>query len=611
MESTPFNSSHKFHIPVMGTGFSVDTPLKVAKYGISSVVSIMDDELAEQMREVHSRKHDLEFVAISERSEDKRARRITAYLNLINDLVAKQVLELQNSSFEAGSEITRYFEMLPDSALKDSYHEMLGLPTQEQKLEMQETLRAQAIPGSIDVNIMTKLDRDAYGKNNVKLAPEFADAMAALRGFANSALRSSIIFSAGINRRLYAYLTTFEDFFPDDSGEMRKLITLKVSDYRSAIIQGKYLAKRGLWVSEYRIESGLNCGGHAFATDGHLLGPIMEEFVQKNSEMAETLNKTYSAALESLDRAPIERPHKYRVTVQGGIGTFEEQQLLFERYGIDRVGWATPFLLVPEVTNVDEAHLAKLCAATAEDVHLTDHSPLGVPFWSLENSASEKTRLARIERDKPGSPCPKGFLVSNTEFTTVPICRASRVYQKRKIREIDAGGHSCEEAAALREKTLRKSCLCLDLTGGAIIKHNIKSKAQSAVCCGPNIVNFSKIVTLEEMIDHIYGRLSLITNPDRPHMFIRELSLYVEYFRTEVQTASDEFTDRMTKRFLEFKHNLIVGIDHYRELAERFNQEQRERFDAALDSLYEEIDSIYAGIEIAMSEARLATSLAD
>ncbi len=56
---------------------------------------------------------------------------------------------------------------------------------------------------------------------------------------------------------------------------------LKVSDFHSAAVQGKFLAKRGLWVSEFRIESGLNCGGHAFATKGQLLGPILEEFQQK------------------------------------------------------------------------------------------------------------------------------------------------------------------------------------------------------------------------------------------------------------------------------------------------------------------------------------------
>ena len=36
---------HTFHIPVMGTGFTLDTPLKVAHLGIDSVVSIVDDVL--------------------------------------------------------------------------------------------------------------------------------------------------------------------------------------------------------------------------------------------------------------------------------------------------------------------------------------------------------------------------------------------------------------------------------------------------------------------------------------------------------------------------------------------------------------------------------------
>lgn len=605
MEHTTPTFPHKFHIPVMGTGFSIDTPLKVARYGISSVVSIMDDELTEQMREFYSDKHDLEYEAITEDSEDKRARRITAYLNLLNDLLAKQVTELQDSEFKPGSEITRYFDLLPKSALKESYSEMLGQATPKAKREMQNRLRTRAIPGAIDVNIMTKLDSDNYDKKKNKLAPEYADAMAALRGFANSTLHSSIIFSAGLNRRLYAYLTTFEDFFPDQSGKLRKKITLKVSDYRSAYIQGKYLAKRGLWVSEYRIESGLNCGGHAFATDGHLLGPIMEEFAQKKTEMAEELHKAYNTALASRNRAPVRVPHGFLVTVQGGIGNYEEQSLMFERYGVDGVGWATPFLLVPEVTNVDEAHLAKLSAATSDDVNLSNHSPLGVPFWSLESSASEENRLARIARNRPGSPCPKGFLVSNTEFTDIPICTASRNFQRRKIRQIDANKHACEKLELVREKALRKSCLCLDLTGGATLKLNINPKAHTSVCCGPNIVNFSKIATLEEMVDHIYGKLSLITNPDRPHMFIKELSLYVDYFREEFQIAADEFTDRTAKRFLEFKRNLITGIDHYRELAERFNQEQKERFQASLDALYEEIDSIHAGLAITMPEALL------
>ena len=81
-----------------------------------------------------------------------------------------------------------------------------------------------------------------------------------------------------MNPRLYGYIAQFDDFFPNENGYIKKKIILKVSDYRSAVIQGKFLAKKGLWISEYRIESGLNCGGHAFATDGYLMGPILAEF---------------------------------------------------------------------------------------------------------------------------------------------------------------------------------------------------------------------------------------------------------------------------------------------------------------------------------------------
>ena len=51
----PGHNKHNFHIPVMGLGFTVDTPVKVAHYGISSVVSIAEDHLLERMRAIISR----------------------------------------------------------------------------------------------------------------------------------------------------------------------------------------------------------------------------------------------------------------------------------------------------------------------------------------------------------------------------------------------------------------------------------------------------------------------------------------------------------------------------------------------------------------------------
>jgi len=65
----------------MGTGFSIDTPLRVAKYGISSVISLVDDVLMDQMRKFHCNRLGLQFQEIHRKDEDARAKRITAYLD--------------------------------------------------------------------------------------------------------------------------------------------------------------------------------------------------------------------------------------------------------------------------------------------------------------------------------------------------------------------------------------------------------------------------------------------------------------------------------------------------------------------------------------------------
>ena len=586
------NPPHLFHIPVMGTGFSIDTPLRVAKYGISSVVSLTDDILIEQMRKYHYAKLNRKYEEISENGNNSRAERITAYLDFIDEQVREQVNTLRSEPFEPESDITRYFEMLPDSSLRQEYLDMLAETDQRKKQQQQQVLRQKVVPGSIDVNIMTKLDRDVY-RRGTKLAPEFSDAMAALRGYATSSLQSSVIFSAGINPRLFSYLAMFDDFLPDETGKLKKKIVLKVSDFRSAIIQGKYLAKRGLWVSEYRIESGLNCGGHAFATDGYLTGPILEEFKNRKTELADVLHKFYNKALVELKRAPLQEPQNIRITMQGGIGTAEEQKFLLEYYGINSTGWGTPFLLVPEVTNVDDVHLEKLVAARDNnDVYLSDRSPLGVPFWILRKSASEEIHARRIGLNKPGSPCPKGFLISNTEFTDMPLCHASRTYQKKKLRQLAENNLPLQQVKRDEESITVKSCICHDVAGSAILKYHLEKEAHPAICCGPNIVNFNRIFSLDEMVSHIYGRLSLITNPDRPHMFIKELTIYIDYLRRELQRTSEGLVDRTAKYFLNFKQNLNSAIEYYRNLAEQFSAEQKERFLQDLNKLFSEMENI-------------------
>ena len=201
---------------------------------------------------------------------------------------------------------------------------------------------------------MTKMDKDNFIKEE-QLPIAFNDAHASLRGFANSTLESSVVLSAGMNPRLYSYFEIF-GFFPDANNTLKKKIMLKVSDFRSAMIQGNFLAKKGLWVSEYRIESGLNCGGHAFATEGYLLGPILEEFKQKKEQLIQSAHELMVKALGQKEMHVPENPLDLKITVQGGVGTAEEHDFLLDYYKVDSVGWGSPFLLVPEATSVDKAH---------------------------------------------------------------------------------------------------------------------------------------------------------------------------------------------------------------------------------------------------------------
>jgi hypothetical protein len=585
---------HTFHIPVMGTSFTVDSPVKIGQFGISSVVSIMDDYLTERMRKYYCEKTGEVYEEIDNAHDDKRARRISEYLNLLKRMLMDQVKTLQESPFIKGSDITKYFEMLPDIPLKKKYHEMLSITDETERSARQEELRTLASPGSIDVNIMTKVDALHY-KDGEELPPETSDAMASLRGFALSDLDSSVVFSAGLNPKLYAYAAKFKDFLPNAEGMLKKKIVLKVSDYRSAAIQGRFLAKHGLWISEYRIESGVNCGGHAFTGAGNLLGPILEEFRNNRDSLKEKTFTMYKKGLTSLGMEVPEEPFEMRITVQGGVCSSEEHALLMERYGVDATGWGTPFLLVPEASTVDQEHMAKLAEATLDDVYLSDSSPFGIPFWNLKTSASEAKRKKMIDSGTPGIPCTQGILKLNPDFGIPALCSASRSYMKKKLASIDEGDYNDEQRSKLKELTMQRACICVDLGGSADKLYGLR-EAAPCICPGPSIAYFDRIYSLEEMVSHIYGRISLLIGKEnRPHMFIKELSIYIEHLKKELEQHALDISIRTPKYFDEFRENLSKGIEYYQGLGEEFIEEKKEGFLADLEKLKKELENITPG----------------
>lgn len=555
---------HSFHIPVMGIGYTIDTPIKVAHLGITSTISLVDDILIERMRSYYSTKYNYEFEEIPNTDKDHRAKRVTAYLNLVNKIVQYKFHNLKKLRYNNGSELKKYFDILPkNSPLKEKLIRAMNCNLDD--VYFTKWLDKNLVSGSIDVNIMTKLDRETY-YNNEKLPVEFNDAHAALRGYADSDLESSLVLSAGMNPRLYGYMENFDDFYPDENGKIKKKIILKISDYRSALIQGKYLAKKGLWISEYRVESGLNCGGHSFATDGNLIGPILEELKKNREELNQTMYVLYAQALKDKKRfSPCESP-EVSYSAQGGVGTAEEHNFLLNYYGLDSIGWGTPFLLVPEVSNVDIGTLKLLADATEVDLYLSNISPLGIPFNSLRNNTMDIDKNGLIEIGNPGSSCPKKFGSLNTEFTGKAICTGSRQYQYLKIKELNEKDLSSNEYKEEYDKIVEKACICVGLGTSALMVSNINNGTDVtgvSICPGPNMAYFSEIVSLKKMIDHIYARVDLIKRKDRPNIFIKEVRLYIDYFKKMIETFPINLSEMQNKQLQSYKKNIIDGIAYY------------------------------------------------
>lgn len=521
---------HLFHIPVMGTCFTTDTPLRVSHFGMDSAISLVDDKLIEKIGLYYAKKFGVPYEKVSSKEEHSRAKRIRLYLNLVNSLAQKKFAQVLNEAFTGQSEKDLYFRLLPSNdPLRLRYQKMLSLPNGDRRTAEEIALTKEMRPGSIDVNIMVKLDRPGYD-----------DAKEALRGYAESDLckNTSLILSAGINQALFSEMEKFPCFYRNANGEFDKKIVLKISDFRSAEIQGKFLARKGLEVSEYRIESGLNCGGHLFPAEGELLPLILQEVAENKEKLTCEFQRSVQKYYEThgLDSKRL-LSFVPKWTAQGGIGNFGEMERLLVNFGMDRCGIGSPFLLVPEATLVDDTTRNLLEEASLKDIQMSQASPLGVPFSLLKKCGAEIDRLKKITEGIPGSCCSKGFLQNNSEFSERPICTASREYQKKKLEAIDAGNLSDTAKSRAKKSVLNKMCICHELGNSALIALGLETArfAPPAICPGPNLAFFNRTYTLSEMVNFFYGRGTPLTSAQRPHMFALEILLYAEWFKTCVE----------------------------------------------------------------------------
>ncbi|MDQ1167643.1 CRISPR/Cas system CMR subunit Cmr6 (Cas7 group RAMP superfamily) [Flavobacterium sp. SORGH_AS 622] len=189
----------------------------------------------------------------------------------------------------------------------------------------------------------------------------------------------------------------------------------------------------------------------------------------------------------------------------------------------------------------------------------------------MRGTSNEILKQKRIEENKAGSSCPKKFLALSKEYDPHGICTASKKYQDIKLQELEAKKDSLtiEEFEKSKIKITEKSCLCVGLANASYLENDIKIKGQSqgvVICPGPNLAYFDQEVSLKDMLQHIYQGKSILRTNDRPNLFVKELKMYVDYFRNEIETISGEVTANQLKKWNSFKTNILEGIEYYQNL---------------------------------------------
>jgi hypothetical protein len=189
----------------------------------------------------------------------------------------------------------------------------------------------------------------------------------------------------------------------------------------------------------------------------------------------------------------------------------------------------------------------------------------------VRGTTNEQLKEKRIAENKSGSSCPKKFLALSKEYDEKGICSASKKFQDIKLKELEdkKDNFSQEVLEKKKNKITEKACLCVGLGNASFLENDIRIKGQAqgvAICPGPNMAYFSKVVSLSKMIQHIYGKISVMEMPNRPNMFVKELKIYLDYFKNEIEEFMDEPSTKQKKKLEKFKLNLLDGISYYQEL---------------------------------------------
>ena len=154
------------------------------------------------------------------------------------------------------------------------------------------------------------------------------------------------------------------------------------------------------------------------------------------------------------------------------------------------------------------------------------------------------------------------------------------------------------EYAKAYNSIIEKECLCVGLGVASKLSNNIPVKPSDkvTVCPGPNLAYFSNEVSLNDMVDHIYGRKDILDDRPRPHMFLKELDMYLDIFKKRIEAFLKSPDNKKEKRQLTmFKKNMLEGIQYYKEL---FNTKKKEVV-TELENMLKKYPALHQDIDIA------------
>jgi len=99
------------------------------------------------------------------------------------------------------------------------------------------------------------------------------------------------------------------------------------------------------------------------------------------------------------------------------------------------------------------------------------------------------------------------------------------------------------------------------------------------------------------MVDHIYGRGRSLIPAERPHMFAKEIEMYVDYFEKQVKIC--DYSPREVKNLKEFKENLEKGMNLCLSIAQKqpFEGENLVSIPCCVEKQKTRLESIYSDLE--------------